>query len=76
LDGFWEFWLNPWDIAAGMLLIEEAGGRTSDMKGNPAELRAEDLLASNGHLHGQVLELFAGIRAGHYRFPLPVISQS
>lgn len=74
LEGFWEFWLNPWDIAAGLLMVEEAGGRTSDMLGRPAHLRAEHLLADNGHIHGQVLDLFADVWAGRYRYPLPTVS--
>ncbi|MGH9630194.1 MAG: inositol monophosphatase family protein, partial [Bryobacteraceae bacterium] len=39
LEGFWEFGLKPWDMAAGVLMVEEAGGQCSDMKGNPAELQ-------------------------------------
>jgi len=74
LDGFWEFGLNPWDMAAGRLLITEAGGRISDMKGQPHFLNVPHLLADNGHLHAQILEIFAEIFAGHYRVPLPVIS--
>ena len=48
LDGFWEFGLNPWDMAAGILLITEAGGKCSDMHGAPARLRGPHLLADNG----------------------------
>src|SRR5213079_3675528 len=48
LDAFWEFGLNPWDMAAGMLLVTEAGGRCSDMNGKPALLRGPHLLADNG----------------------------
>ena len=75
LDGFWEFSLNPWDIAAGMLMVEEAGGICSDMKGRPAELRARHLLADNGKIHQQTLELFGDVWAGRYRYPLPDVSQ-
>src|SRR5213079_3619409 len=45
LDGFWEFGLNPWDMAAGILIVNEAGGRCSDMKGGPVDLRGPHLLA-------------------------------
>lgn len=57
LDGFWEPGLNLWDVAAGVLLVEEAGGRVTDLHGGP--FRAGDVLASNGHLHGAMLEVLA-----------------
>lgn len=50
LDGYWEMGLKPWDIAAGALLIQEAGGLVSDFKGNPQYLEGGDLLAANTHL--------------------------
>ncbi len=60
LDGFWEFQLNPWDIAAGVLLIEEAGGRVTDMAGGPLDLDRPRVLASNGGpLHDQMLAVIA-----------------
>ena len=71
LDAFWEFALNPWDIAAGVLLIREAGGVCSDMHGAPLNLRGPNILADNGILHPEILALFAEIFAGKYRFPLP-----
>ena len=73
LDAFWEFGLNPWDMAAGTLLIREAGGMCSDMLGEPMSLRGPHLLASNGALHREAVELFADIFAGKARFPLPEI---
>ena len=73
LDAFWEFGLNPWDMAAGILLIQEAGGTCSDMKGGSMNLRGPHLLADNGALHQPMLELFAEIFAGKFRFPLPEI---
>jgi myo-inositol-1(or 4)-monophosphatase len=73
LDGFWEFGLNPWDMAAGILLITEAGGKCSDMQGGPATLRGPHLLADNGLVHQQVLDLFGEIFRGEYRFPMPEI---
>src|SRR5947199_9948881 len=48
LDAFWEFGLKPWDQAAGILLIEEAGGRISDMRGRPTTLTSPHLLSDNG----------------------------
>jgi myo-inositol-1(or 4)-monophosphatase len=74
LDGFWEFGLKPWDMAAGRLLVTEAGGCLSDMKGQPHTLEAPHLLADNSHLHGEILEIFSEIFDGRYRVPLPVIS--
>jgi myo-inositol-1(or 4)-monophosphatase len=51
-DGFWELKLKPWDVAAGVLLVEEAGGRVSDYAGAPMPLDRGEILASNGRLHG------------------------
>jgi myo-inositol-1(or 4)-monophosphatase len=50
-DGFWEFALQPWDIAAGILLVREAGGYVSDMAGGHDMLTTGDVLAANDHLH-------------------------
>ncbi|HEY8871933.1 MAG TPA: inositol monophosphatase family protein [Stellaceae bacterium] len=50
-DGFWEFGLRPWDIAAGLLLVREAGGFVSDLSGGQAMMTSGDVLAANGHLH-------------------------
>ena len=76
LEAFWEFGLSPWDQAAGMLLVSEAGGRVSDMHGAPASLRSPHLLTDNGLVHEEILRLFAGIFAGHYRLPLPELDPS
>jgi len=76
LDGFWEFGLNPWDMAAGRLLVAEAGGCVSDMRGHRHQFSAPHLLADNGHLHAQILEIFGEVFEGSYRVPLPVISRS
>ncbi len=50
-DGFWELGLKPWDIAAGMLLVREAGGYVSDLAGGRAMMATGDVLAANDHLH-------------------------
>jgi len=72
LDFFWEFGLKPWDMAAGTLLVQEAGGRVSDMRGKPHSLTAsDDVLADNGILHDPVVEIFAEIFGGNFRVPLP-----
>ena len=55
-DAFWELGLSPWDMAAGSLIVTEAGGRMSDFEGQPLDLRGRDMVASTGRLHGQVLE--------------------
>jgi myo-inositol-1(or 4)-monophosphatase len=71
LDMFWEFNLNPWDVAAGVLLIHEAGGCCTDMYGEPLDLRGPHILADNGLIHGETVALFADIFAGRYRHGLP-----
>ena len=59
LDGFWEQQLNPWDMAAGALIVEEAGGRVSGTDGQPFRSRAGHVLASNGLIHDQMLQTIA-----------------
>jgi myo-inositol-1(or 4)-monophosphatase len=71
LDAFWEFGLNPWDMAAGVLLVREAGGTASDMHGGPFRLRGPHMLADNSALHQPMLEVFAEIFAGQFRHPMP-----
>lgn len=56
-DGFWELDLSPWDVAAGAILIEEAGGRVTDMWGKPDYLRNGDVLATNGRIHHEMLKI-------------------
>jgi myo-inositol-1(or 4)-monophosphatase len=57
-DGFWELKLNPWDKAAGVLLVTEAGGRVSGVTGKPFDLLGDDIFASNGLVHDQMLRVF------------------
>jgi myo-inositol-1(or 4)-monophosphatase len=57
-EGFWELKLNPWDKAAGSLLVTEAGGRMSDIQGRPFNVLGDDVFASNGLVHNQMLEVF------------------
>ena len=73
LDAFWEFGLNPWDMAAGILLVAEAGGRCTDMNGRPVVMRGPHLLADNGRIHDQIVTAFGDIFAGNARFPLPEV---
>ena len=56
-DGFWEVRLNPWDISAGALLIEEAGGTVSGLTGEPFDSRRGEILASNGRIHDAMLDV-------------------
>jgi myo-inositol-1(or 4)-monophosphatase len=73
LDGFWEFGLKPWDMAAGLLLIREAGGRTTDMHGGPVSLLGPHITATNGPIHDELIGLFGEVFEGHYRYPLALI---
>jgi myo-inositol-1(or 4)-monophosphatase len=63
-DGFWEEGLAPWDIAAGTLLVEEAGGRVSGYRGERLELDGGNLVATNGPLHGAVVAELAAVEDG------------
>jgi len=60
-DGFWEFGLKPWDTAAGILLVREAGGRVTDFAGRPYAPGGTELLASNGAIHSEMQQLAADI---------------
>jgi len=63
-DAFWEFNLNPWDTAAGVLIVQEAGGRVSNFSGGPFSIDSKEVLATNGLLHAEMLHEFAEIFAG------------
>jgi myo-inositol-1(or 4)-monophosphatase len=56
-DGFFETGLLPWDVAAGLLLVEEGGGRVTDYRDRQNPVFAEQLLATNGNIHAEMLEL-------------------
>ena len=58
-DGFWELKLHTWDVAAGTLLIQEAGGKLTDFKGNPHSLFNHQVVTSNGLLHQKILEVLS-----------------
>ncbi len=74
LDFFWEFGLKPWDMAAGILLVQEAGGRVSDMRGGLHSVTAsEHLLAGNSALFEEVLVIFQEIFQGDLRQSMPAI---
>jgi myo-inositol-1(or 4)-monophosphatase len=71
LEAFWEFNLNPWDTAAGILLVEEAGGRVTDFSGYAFRLDSREILASNGLIHAELLGLFEDMFAGRDLAPIP-----
>jgi myo-inositol-1(or 4)-monophosphatase len=64
MDGFWEQRLRPWDVAAGALILTEAGGRITALDGSPFDVRQGQLLASNGRIHDGLLEVVSAWRAG------------
>ncbi len=62
LDGYWELRLGPWDIAAGSLFVEEAGGRVTNLVGGPLDLDTPRVVASNGRIHGEMLAVLRQVR--------------
>jgi myo-inositol-1(or 4)-monophosphatase len=64
-DGFWELKLNPWDKAAGTLMVTEAGGRIGDVRGGGFNLLGDDVFASNGVVHDEMVKEFQEILARH-----------
>lgn len=56
-DGFWEYALNPWDVAAGLLILTEAGGTVSNMDGSSVDIFGGSFLATNGNIHEEMLEI-------------------
>ncbi len=71
VDAFWEFSLNPWDTAAGILLVEEAGGRVTNFSGAHVRLSSEEVLASNGLIQEELIGFFANMFAGRDLSPIP-----
>jgi myo-inositol-1(or 4)-monophosphatase len=62
LDGYWELRLGSWDVAAGSLLVEEAGGRVTNLTGGALDLDAPALVASNGRVHDAILDVLRTVR--------------
>ena len=71
LDAFWEFNLNPWDTAAGILLVTEAGGRVSGFEGGEFRLNSHEVLATNGLIHEELAGMFEDMFAGRDLKPIP-----
>lgn len=59
LDGFWEYGLNPWDTAAGYLLVEEAGGRVTQIDAGPFDIFDPSILATNARIHGDIIDILS-----------------
>jgi myo-inositol-1(or 4)-monophosphatase len=70
-DGFWEFNLNAWDTAAGILIVEEAGGKVTGFGGEELAIADRDVVATNGFVHADMLHEFAEIFSGRGLEPLP-----
>jgi myo-inositol-1(or 4)-monophosphatase len=62
-DGYWERHLKAWDVAAGTLIVEEAGGRVTDTRGQPFVVTAGDVVASNGAIHDMIVSELAEVRS-------------
>ena len=72
-EGFWEFGLKSWDVSAGLVIVTEAGGTFSDMRGGTYRSGDADIFASNGKVHQEALRLFARIGRGDMAAPIPPI---
>ena len=70
MEGFWEFNLNPWDTAAGVLIVEEAGGKVTNFQGGPFQIDSRETVATNGLVHQALLHEFQQIFAGRGLEPI------
>jgi myo-inositol-1(or 4)-monophosphatase len=61
-DGFWEQKLHPWDVAAGSLIVSEAGGKVSTYSGEPFSIYGTEIAASNGIIHNQMLDVLGRMK--------------
>ncbi len=61
-DGFWELKLFPWDVAAGTLIVEEAGGKITDFKGLPTNIYSKEIVASNRKIHDEMIEVLNSLK--------------
>jgi myo-inositol-1(or 4)-monophosphatase len=69
-DGFWELKLNPWDCAAGSLIVREAGGTVTNFSGAPASIYEREIVASNGLIHQEMLEVLKSIRNSRFEIEI------
>jgi myo-inositol-1(or 4)-monophosphatase len=75
VDGYWEFNLNPWDTAAGILLVEEAGGEVTRFDGSAFRLDSREILAHNGRIGGEMRTIFDDMFAGRNLSPIPTAEE-
>jgi myo-inositol-1(or 4)-monophosphatase len=61
-EGFWEVHLHPWDLCAGKLIVEEAGGLVTDFEGNEIDIYSKKILATNGNIHNQILSVLEKLK--------------
>lgn len=66
IDGMWERNLKPWDTCAGYVILKEAGGKITDLEGNPYHIKIDNLLASNGILHQDILNALKNLKEGDF----------
>ncbi|MBS1242800.1 MAG: inositol monophosphatase [Nitrospirae bacterium] len=64
LDGYWELKLQPWDVAAGSLIVREAGGKVSDFTGTRFSIHDKEIIASNDRIHDQMLDVIRAVQGG------------
>ena len=64
LDGYWELKLKPWDVAAGVLMVREAGGTVTKFDGSPYDIFTDRILVSNGLIHDEMVAMLAEVAAG------------
>jgi myo-inositol-1(or 4)-monophosphatase len=69
-DGFWERSLQPWDMAAGSLIVAEAGGQLTSYSGGPQDIRSGEVVATNGLIHDELLAIVERVTATQRRGPI------
>jgi len=75
-DGYWEFNLNPWDTSAGVLLVQEAGGKVSHVDGSKFDVAlSRDVLATNGLIHQELESEMQAVIEGRGVEPLPSLTE-
>jgi myo-inositol-1(or 4)-monophosphatase len=68
MEGFWETALKAWDVMGGALIVEEAGGRVTGLDGSPWDAHRGHVLATNGHVHDEMLAVVRSAQEGDGRF--------